>query len=164
MAQNCNEGSDVNSHYAHTHTHTQVCLCVCACVMCVPALPAEGATPVQGTQLAFRPRFPDTVHHWKGLVPSGLCPEREQRKDKMSLDRPCWTAGLCSEHEGTYPRTQASWGDIPPDPGLLRGRTSGTRASWGDITPDPGLLRGCTSGTRASWGDVPLGPGPPEGT
>ena len=33
MAQNCNEGSDVNSHYAHTHTHT--CACACVPVLCV---------------------------------------------------------------------------------------------------------------------------------
>ena len=82
-------------------------------------------------------------------MPSGLCPEQEQRKDKMSLDRPCWTAGCVQSMRGHTPGPRPPQGTyLSWDSGLLRGLPLDSGLQRGHNPWDLGLLRGHTPGPR----------------
>ena len=141
MVQNCNRGPDVNSHCARAHTHPHphtpaglhVCASICVFQLCLlkgPHHPRTGDTGGLQTSVSRHSSPLKGTHAFWPLSRAGAEKGQDEPGPSMLGSR------LCSEHEGTYPRTQASLGDIPLDPGLLRG------LPW-----DLGLLRGHTSWT-----------------
>ena len=88
MVQNCNGGSDVNSHYAHrhththTHTHTHVCLCVCACVCVSQFCLLKGPPQYRGhswpSDLGFQTQF--TTERDSCLLASAQSESRERTR------------------------------------------------------------------------------------